>query len=272
MKNNQLTAIALVILAILLAGCGEEFDPRAQINAQRFLAITVDPIEASPGETVTFGAAVTESDGSQYEGSIAWTILTSDAVREGENTEIDATTSFLQMPGGPAFTWVVPEEKVLTEMFGEKQESGRLLTVAAVSFKGGELSGDPVTAFKLMIVSDRGPDERFDNPSIVDFYATNSSGERLDADEDGVLVTSRSRVIFTAVPDEFSTQLDYSWFSDSNDFEPEDLTDTQGFKPGKNGTFSVYCIQRKSHFFVSDDNARTRVAGIDWAMADIRFE
>jgi hypothetical protein len=59
---------ALVGLSGISAGCGPDFEPAYRVINERVLAITADPPEAVPGETVTFSALVAGPEGTLLEG------------------------------------------------------------------------------------------------------------------------------------------------------------------------------------------------------------
>lgn len=50
-------------LALLLAGCAEEFTPASVLEETRILAVAADPLEAGPGDEVTVSALVHEDPG-----------------------------------------------------------------------------------------------------------------------------------------------------------------------------------------------------------------
>jgi hypothetical protein len=278
MKTTNLLGMLLRIatLAVLafVIGCEEPFDPASLIQTRRFLAITATPLEAAPGETVTFRAVVTNEDGSLHEGSIAWTIATGDALRLAGNFEAgdDPVTQSASEP----FVWTVPSREELVEQYGIWEERGMLLTVGATAFEsadlfGGELVGEPIPAFKLFLVSENDPEDRLVNPVIDKLTVETTSGTQLIPGIDGVYETTSSKVILKAFTDESSDRLSYHWFSTEDDFDPDGKS-SQKLDPGNRGAESVYCVMRKTHFFDHDDGTRTRFTGIDWKKADIRFE
>ena len=264
-------AIAIALLVVFAAACEEEFDPASRITSQRFLGVVADPLEATFGETITFRALVTESDGSLYDGPIAWAVVGGDELRmEGQGPD-DPADLFLEMPSGPPFTWTVPPTEQFQELYGPLGQNGLLLTVGATAFKGGDLNSEPIAAFKLFVVSGRSADQRMVNPAIDRMRVIEPTGNEVMPNAKGQYVTDSGRVTLRAIPDQYNDRLTYHWFSSEKDFEP-DLEDTQKFSPGSTGSFDVFCVLRKSFFFEHDDGSQTRLTGMDWEHVRLKIQ
>jgi len=267
------TVAALAALLILIA-CEKPFDPASLIQSRRFLAIVAEPLEVAPGGTVVFRAVVTDANGTLYRGPIGWTVVGGDALRlEGGS---DLLGDVVEQAADEPFIWQVPDREELTKRFGALEENGLLLTVAASAFAsgdlfGGDLVGEPIPAFKLFVVSEREPSERWTNPILERVSVTAPSEGNLEPDENGEYRTDADKVILEAVPGEWGDRISFHWFSTESDFDPDDGA-VQTFAPGSKKRFRVYCVLRNSYFFQHDDATRTRVTGIDWEAVDLRFE
>lgn len=267
-----------VVLVFILAGlfaasaCEEPFEPASLIDSRRFLAITVDPLEAAPGDTVAFRAVVADSDGSLYEGPIVWAIATGEAVRTvGDFQAIDEP---LRLPAAKPFTWVVPSREELAERFGRWEAGGMLVTVGATAFDSadvfsGELYGEPIPAFKLVVVSERNPRDRWTNPNLEDLSVETADGSSLVPQPDGTYQTTSPSLILRAIPEEDAMRQSFHWFATSDEFDPDNGR-VQGLKLAAAASTSVFCVLREMHYFHHDDGTRTRVAGIDWTRVEIQ--
>ncbi|MDP8222595.1 MAG: hypothetical protein P9L99_04490 [Candidatus Lernaella stagnicola] len=271
MKPRIVSLLVLLAVALAAPGCDLEFDPASEIKTQRFLGIIADPIEAAPGEPITFRAIVANGDGSLYEGPIAWAIIGGDAARlTGDTENVDINDFYLQPSPDLPFEWMVPEIDEFETAFGPLQSNGQILTVGATAFKNGDLESEPVFAYKLFIVSERAEDDRLRNPELLD-VEVKAAGNVLSPNEEGRFVTGAKEVKLTAQVDQKDADQTFHWFATTDKFEP-DLEDEQTFDPDGTGRFSVYCVVRESFFFVHDDGRRTRVTGQDFWRGDIRFQ
>jgi len=258
------------LLVVAVAGCTEPFTSATQIQSQRFLGIAAEPLETAPGSAVTFKALVTDKDGSLYEGPIAWAIVGGSGEREGGRENVNPEDVYLQMPGDPPFTWQVPGEDEIRQRYGGIEQNGVLLTVTATAFKNGDPTDEPITAFKLFVVSLRPEESRMTNVALEEIKVSDPSGA-LAPDADGVYHTTADKVSLHAVAESNDDHLTYHWFSTAKDFAP-DLEAVQKLKPKHRGDKSVYCVLRRSYWFVHDDDSKTRVTGLDWQRVEIEFE
>jgi hypothetical protein len=69
---NALPRAAAATLALLAAGCADEFTPSSLLDETRILALTSDPLEAGPGDVVTADALVYQAPGDTI-ASETWT-------------------------------------------------------------------------------------------------------------------------------------------------------------------------------------------------------
>lgn len=262
-QAGQTAAVLIVILA--LAGCNLDFDPATLIKEQRFLAIIADPLEAAPGESISFSAVMTNKDGTLYEGPFAWMIISGDNLQEGEVDESAVNPDDLNFTANDEpFVWEVPAEADLADRFGPAQENGRLLTIAAVGFKNGDTEDKQIIAYKLFIVSDRPAAERFVNPTIASVTVFGPEGAELTPNENGEYKTTADKLDIKAVPEQDDGDLTYHWFSTSEDWEPTfDDEGSQTFEADGTGWFGIYLVLRHSFYFIGDDGGRTRLTGID---------
>ena len=274
MKNTfrTITKLAAAMVLLLVLCCEEPFDPASLIQKRRFLAIVADPLEAAPGEAARFRAVVTNAGGTLYEGPILWSVVGGDGLRlQGE---IEAE-SYVELPASEPFVWTVPSQAEMTQQYGPAQKSGWLLTIGASAFTSGnlfvgQLIGEPIPAFKLFAVSNRDPADRMENPVIEWLEVTGESGTELLPDTDGAFETTESKVIFRAVPDTNSDRFSFHWFATEENFESGGGS-RESLRPDGKGFYRIYCVLRKTYFFEHDDDRRTRITGIDWATAEVRF-
>jgi len=268
------TRIALVIVLMLLAvhgaGCDVEFDPPSEIQSLRFLGMIAEPLEGTPGGTITFSAVVAEADGNVYDGPVAWAIVGGEQLRATGETGDSPTAIYLQPSPDEPFVWAIPSAGELAAAFGAPEENGWLLTVAASVFENGDPTAEAKAAYKLFVVSDREPEQRLRNPVLVDVQVA-AGGNRLQPDADGQFLTRRSRVDLRAIVAEPNGDQTFHWFATSDTFEP-DFAARQSFNPESPGSYRVFCVVRESFFFEHDDNSSTRVTGQDAWNATIRFE
>ncbi len=271
MNARLLSLILIVAMLCGVAACDIEFDPASKIDSLRFLGIVADPIEAAPGEQITFRAIVTNKNGTQYTGPVAWAILSGDQARlTGDVDDIDIGDFYLQPSPDAPFVWTVPAVRDLQTEFGPLQSRGLLLTIGATVFEDGDLDGEPRAAFKLFVVSERDPADRIQNPVLENVNVT-AGGQVLNAGDQGEFVTSASKVKLTAQVDEKDRDQTFHWFATTDDFEPN-FQNEQTLDPDKKGRYGVYCIVRESFYFAHDNNSRTRVTGQDYWQGFVRFE
>ncbi len=268
MKTNAgRWAVALACLAAaMLAGCTEPFPSASYLDQQRFLAVITDPLEAAPGEEVSFSAVIANEDGSLYDGPIAWAVV-SMAMMSGQ--DIDPNDVYLQQPGEAAFVWSVPEAEDLPAKFGPPERDGYLVTVTATAFKNGDPQGEQLSATKLFIISNRPAGERRINPAIASLEVQ-AGGEALTPDDEGRYETSRSSVTLVAEPETDLGDLTYHWFATDEDFAPQ-LEHKQKFDPNGRGEYAVYLVLRQSYYFEHDNATSTRVTGADWRRVVVAF-
>lgn len=269
MNRRWLMALVLVLLAASLPACDIEFDPPAVIKTQRFLGIRVDPLEAGPGDEVTFTALVVNKNGTRYIGPIAWAITGGDQVRE-EGESADAVAGYLQTGPDDPFIWTAPSWDDLQAQFGPLDRAGSLLTVAAVAFKGGDVEQEPLVAFKLFVVSDR-EQKRYVNPNIEEMVVLDDNGEMLEPDESGEYGVGGRKATLRIEPDLEVEDLAYHWFSADKDFDP-DFERRQKIERGDGELLDVYCVMRRIYRFTHGNNAYTYLTGMDWQTVRLRFE
>jgi hypothetical protein len=255
--------------AILAADCGcddPDFDSPSVIQSQRFLGIKADPLEAAPGENVTFSALVVDSDGSTHEGPIMWMIgADNDSSEEGAQDVVFYETE----ESGP-FVWTVPEKNTLEEAFGPMGENGILMTVFVGSFPAGDPSRDPITTYKMFVVSERSEAERMANP-VIDEVKVTTWGDTLSMNEDGEYLSDDDTVKIRIVPESGESDLTFHWFSVDKDFESE-MESVQEVKTDGRSLTQVYCVVRKEYYFIHDEVEQTRMTGMDWVSVPIRHE
>ncbi len=263
-KNLGKTTLGL-FLVLALGGCNLDFDPASLIEEQRFLAIIADPLESAPGETVSFSAVMTNKDGTLYEGPFAWLIVEGDGLQEGETDESDVNPDDLSFTeNDEPFLWEVPAEADLAARFGPAQKNGRLLTVAAIGFKNGDVEDKTILAYKLFIVSDRPAAARFANPTIAAVSVFTPGGVELEPNQEGEYETTSAKLDLKAEPEKDDGDLTYHWFSTSEDWEPDfDDEGSQTFKAEGKGAFGIYLVLRHSFYFTGDNGGRSRLTGID---------
>ncbi|MBZ0274163.1 hypothetical protein K8I61_19140 [bacterium] len=267
-------ALALLAFFAALPACEEPFDPPSVIQSRRVLAITADPLEAAPGETFAFRAVVANGDGSLYDGPVVWAIAGGDALRLAG--DLAAAEEPVRLAASEPFFWTAPDAGDLAARYGEFESRGLLLTAGATAFESanifsGQVAGAPIPAFKLLVVSDRAPDERFRNPVLAEIVVRGPGGVPLTPGDDGVYATDARKVILEARAASTTGRLSYHWFATDDGFEPRDKS-THALSPGRTGLVHVWCVIRATHFFDHDDGTRTRVAGIDWKRVAVRFE
>ena len=278
MRQIIITILRVFVVAVvmLLLSCEEPFDPASLIKKRRFLAIVAEPLEAAPGGVVTVTAVVADADGSLYEGPVVWSVVGGDMLRVEGQTEAEAAESFIQQPAGEPFVWAVPDQQELARRYGPGEENGWMLTIGASVFEsgnlfGGNLVGEPIPAYKLFVVSNRDVADRMANPQLDPLSVTRASGDQLSPNETGIYETTSSKVILRALPKQSSDRYSFHWFSTYEDFEPDD-TAVATLKPAEKGLVRTYCVLRKAYFFEHDDQSRTRITGIDWEKASVRFK
>lgn len=272
------TTITLAVLTVFLfqISCEEPFEPASLITKRRFIAIVPDPVEAAPGEKITFTAVVTNEDGSDYDGPIGWAVVGSNSLRLGESFDISQVEDYSVVAALESFVWQVPEKEELESRFGQMQANGMLLTVAASAFGDGnvfqgQVLGGAIPAFKLFVVSERAPEDRMTNPAIESISIFEPSGDEVEVDEDGEYSTDSSKVTMKAKPDQPGNRLSFHWYSIEKDFDP-DYEAAQIFDPDSVGLYPVYCVIRRAYYFDHDDGSRTMISGINWEKINIRFK
>ncbi len=265
------TLISVAISIVILGSCGDEFEDASLIKTSRFLAIISDPLESAPGETINFYAVATNKDGALYKGPVAWSVIGGDDLRLGGETDVESEyTGFAPSSDAP-FAFKIPDKEKLIRDFGGWEKNGLLLTVSAAIFLNGPTSPPTEIAFKLFVVSERDAALRMKNPRIEKLEIIEPSGNIIQENQNHVYVTDGNRLTLRAVPIESSDRFSFHWFSTDDDFTP-DLESSQLFKPNAVGKYSLYCVLRKTYFFEHDSNANTRITGIDWKRAELRFK
>lgn len=268
MIRRRWTILFALLLAAVLPACDIEFDPPAVIKTQRFLGIRIEPLEAAPGDEVTFTALVVDKDGSLYEGPVAWAVVAGNQMRE--EGEADAgVVAYLQTGPEDPFVWTVPAWDELTAQFGPLERDGSLLTVAAAAFKGGDPQGEPLTAFKLFVLADR-ERKRYVNPRIEKMTVLDDRGVIVASDEDGRYNLRGDEATLWIEPDLDLKELTYHWFAAEQDFDP-DFEKHQKIERGDKRTIDVYCVMRRVYRFRHGENMFTYLTGMDWQSARLRF-
>jgi len=268
--TSRILLCFVLFSALICVGCGEPFDPPAVIKTFRFLGIKADPLESAPGEEITFSALVVNSDGSIYEGPVAWAVVGSDALRlEGEVT-FNPEDAFLQPDPETPFVWTVPTEDAEGFRLGELDENGILLTIGAAAFPDGNMEKEPIIAYKTFVVSHRAVENRRINPELENF-SVRTGGSALRPGDDGVYRTTANKVNIKAHTDPLPNDLTFHWFAGEDEFEP-DFGAKQDFEPDGEGAYEVYCVIRKKHYFQQTNNSQTLFSGIDWRSVKITFE
>jgi hypothetical protein len=271
------------LVAVALAACETPFEPSTTIQKQRFLAVIAEPLEAAPGELITFSAVMTNGDGSLYTGPFVWAVLDAAAFQTGGDsldpdgellgfTDIDPEDYYFQDEGGADFAWLVPDKDTLESDFGPPGENGLLLAVYVSGYLGGDPDAAARTAYKLFVVSERAPEDRLTNPVLDRINVNDTDGHAIEPNDAGVYVTGENEMRLRAASGTESGDLTYHWFATTTEFHPEDLSAKQTFAPGGNGNYAVYCIQRQSFFYYQAAGLKTRIMGTDWARLDTRFE
>jgi hypothetical protein len=271
--RTRILLLAILVTSLTLAACDLEFDPASDIQTQRFLGISVDPIEAAPGDQVTFTALVTNADGTLYEGPMAWALLGGDTGRQsGEFDEGDINPDYVFFQPTPAipYVWTVPSLEVIERDFGTLQDNGLIVTVGASAFKDGDPTSDTIFAYKLFVVSERDEDERFVNP-VLETVEVTAGDQPLPENDYGNLVTGADKIRLEAIVDETDSDQTFHWFATSSKFMP-DLDEVQSFEPENNGRYGLYCVVRESFFFIHDEGARTRITAQDWWQRYVIFD
>jgi len=260
MKRFTLWFLLPALLA-LLPGCGEDFPDAAYIESFRILGVRSEPLEAAPGEQITFDALVVNSDATPYDGPLAWAIAYGTQSQLTDSAQFDPSSAYLQTSPDEPFVWTVPARAELEKQFGPLGKNGILLAVVVGAFPGGDLDKEPRLAYKMFAVSDRA--ERMTNPAITGVKVM-QGGDEIAPDSDGEFSVDNGKVdvrIETDQPDE--DYLTFHWFTVYEDFEhkfrhQETIdTDDRDLTP-------VYCVLRKEWFFEQDDGGVTRLIGMDW--------
>ncbi|HPQ68611.1 MAG TPA: hypothetical protein PKW95_05750 [bacterium] len=269
MNRRWWTILLALLLTVALPACDIEFDPPAVIKTQRFLGIRVEPLEAAPGDEVTFTALVVNKDGSLYEGPVAWAVVAGNQMREEGETDA-GVVAYLQSGPDDPFVWTVPAWEELTAQFGPLERDGSLLTVAAAAFKGGDPQGEPLTAFKLFVLADR-EQKRYVNPKIEKMLVLDDRGVIMTPDEDGQYNLRGDEATVWIEPDLELDDLTYHWFAADEEFDP-DFERHQKIERGDKRTLDVYCVMRRVYRFRHGANAFTYLTGMDWQSARLRFD
>ncbi len=262
MTDENLTRNLLLFLIFLAASamaCGDGMESQNTIESRRFLAIVADPLEAGYGETVNFFALVSESNGKIYDGPVNWSIS-----RDDSPDDSGLSLDFSSEAGGEA-TWEIPAKSELSSLLGPPEIKGYLLRATMTTAEG-----EHVEAYKRFVVSERDAADRIANP-VIENMELGSGGEALEAGGDGTYATSRNEVTLTAQTSGNEDDLFFEWYSTRSDFEP-DHDAAQTFEPGKNGTWTMYCVIREELEFEHDNSSVTTLAGIDWWRGVIEFQ
>jgi hypothetical protein len=270
MKTRAWKGAALACLAaVALAGCGKPFPSASYLDKQRFLAVIAEPLEAAPGEQITFTAVVANKDGTLYAGPVAWAVVTGASLREGGQAQLDPHDEYLQAPGQPPFAWTVPAWDDLPAKFGSPEKNGYLETIGAVAFENGDPNGKQLTAFKLFIISNRPAAERDINPTIasLDVY---SNGALIAPAADGDYNVALGTAVLDAHPARDLGALTYEWFSNDKSFAPN-FGATQKLVSPVTSELTVFLVIRQSYFFYHDDSTKTRLTGEDWRRVEVQF-
>lgn len=273
MKKFLLPAVWCFLVGMLFPSLGcdmADFESAAYLDSQRFLAIQADPLEAAPGEEITFTALAVREDGQAYDGPMAWTIVGGNATQTEDSNTFDPATAAVTSPGQP-FVWTVLDRDQLEERFGPFQENGLLLTVVAAIFKNGDMNQEARMAYKMFVVSEREPDRRLVNPVLTEIVVS-QGGKEISPNTQGEYAVTDGKVelrAFTDQPDD--DDLSFYWFSIDKDFEP-DYSDSQTLKTNGHELLPLYCVLRQEVFFETDAGGRIRLTGTDWRSMQIRTQ
>ena len=272
MKKTWITMTILALLAMSLFSCDIEFDPASYIDRTRILGIRVDPIEAAPGEEITFSALVVDKGGDVVDYPVFFSVVGSDLrdADPGNDLPSDMETSFLKPAGTESITWTIPAQDQLESLFGTPQESGYLLTLAVGAFTNAEGNGDPLVGFKSFVISERSEEERRQNP-VLEEIRVYAGGQRVNPDGQGMHNVAGTRVTLRAVPQDPEGVVSYHWFATEEEFSAN-LDDTEVLQAGSKGLYTAVCVMRQSYFFENDYGGRTQIAGMDWKVISIDFQ
>jgi hypothetical protein len=176
----------------LALGCVQSFDPASQIQDLRILAVSADPPEAAPGETVQLSALVADPSGQTLPATLAWLVCFPDAVNGVEACATGGTPQDFLAFGTAQTQVTIPGDLVLLPEGDPEAQNTVLLTVlACTSFNpedcfscddegicdfGGE-NAEVEVAVKRIIVSQRPAETRNHNPDLVNVFAQSSGGD-----------------------------------------------------------------------------------------------
>ncbi|MCZ7584204.1 MAG: hypothetical protein M5R36_13175 [Deltaproteobacteria bacterium] len=239
-----------------------EFDPPNIIKTQRILAIRTEPREAAPGDTVTVTGLAVNDDGTEYVGPIAWIVTGTVQLTYGEETEpgeVPQGETYLQIPGGPPFTFTIPEGAAFEEQYGDYYADGTVLTVAMAI---GD-QNDPTIGVKSMIVMDEPVKE---NPVFKKLHVI-VEGEETEADEGGLYPIGEGGQIKLVADADFPTGDDdtYHWFTATEGSSSTWSGTPRGTCRKKSDVYDLYCVVREnSRTTIRDGQYRIQSSGLDW--------
>lgn len=159
--------IALLGLALCVAGCAPPLPDRAVVDDLRVLGVRAEPPEAAPGATVTFDALVADPKGEGRALSWVWAICNPG---DGGVGSCGDPANVLALGTGMTATWTVPGD-ALAGLDPQSALAGLdfyvVLGVEVADFEDPSVETPHDVAFKRVRISINGaPNE---NPVLTDF-------------------------------------------------------------------------------------------------------
>ncbi len=100
MRRLLTSALALLLAALVVAGCSESTEPRQQVTDLRVLGVRLEPPSAAPGDTVTATALVVDPTEEPY--TLSWFYCpTPVSVEAFFGVEFDASADLCDLPDHP---------------------------------------------------------------------------------------------------------------------------------------------------------------------------
>lgn len=265
---------AILSAMFLISACEEPFPSPNQIDKTRILAMKVEPPEVSPGEIANMTALVVNPDGSVYQDTVAWGVLSNEDFRTMGEGNIPA--DIFSPAGSPLSPWPFSVPEDMQSAYGPYNPNGVILSVILAIQPATENSSlNPLIGLKSFVVSDRPESERHANPILEKIEAFLSDGAQIQSDDNGnFAVYAKTKVTLKAVVPGSTNAFTYHWFSTINykRFDVNLKPTAYWTAPDEPGKYPVYCVVRDGYQFEFKKDVSSYVTGLDWKSIEIEVK